>query len=103
PDVAGTPLADSIALDDSLGRRRRRSVETDDATVVRHRGPGGMPLVTRVPRDSIALANAPELPGSIYDANEELFSRGDAQELMRELDFGLQAGWDPQAPMLLLP
>jgi hypothetical protein len=103
PDVTGTPLADSIALDDSLGRRRRRSVETDDATIVRHRGPGGMPLVTRVPTDTIALANAPELPASIYGSDEQLFSRGDAQALMRELDFGLQAGWNPRAPTLLLP
>jgi hypothetical protein len=78
-------------------------VETEDATIVRHRGPGGMPLVTSVPNDTIALANAPELPGSIYDSGDELFSRGDAEALMRELDFGLQAGWDPQAPMLLLP
>jgi hypothetical protein len=103
PDVTGTPLADSIALDDSLGRRRRRSVETADATIVRHRGPGGMPLVTRVPTDTVALANAPELPASIYDSDDELFSRGDAEALMRELDFGLQAGWDPRAPTLLLP
>jgi hypothetical protein len=103
PLIAGSPVADSIAADDSLGRRRRRTVELDDATFVRHRGPGGMPLVTRIPTDSIALANAPELPGSIYDSGDELFSRADAEALMRELDFGLQAGWNPQAPTLLLP
>jgi hypothetical protein len=103
PVAAGSAIADSIALDDSLGRRRRRTVETDEATFVRHRGPGGMPLVTRIPTDTFALANAPELPGSIYDSDEELFARADAEALMRELDFGLQAGWSPQAPTLLLP
>ncbi|HUF30826.1 MAG TPA: ShlB/FhaC/HecB family hemolysin secretion/activation protein [Gemmatimonadaceae bacterium] len=103
PIVAGTPLADSVALDDSLGRVRHRRIETDDATIARSRGPGGMQVITRTPTDTIALANAPELPGSIYDPGEELFSRGDAEELMKELDFGLQAGWNPQAPVLLLP
>lgn len=103
PDVAGTPLADSLALDDSLGRIRRRAVETDSATIVRHRGPGGMQVVTRVPTDTAALANSPELPPSIYESDNELFSRKDAEELMRELDFGLQSEWDPQAPLLLLP
>jgi hypothetical protein len=103
PAVAGTPIADSIAVDDSIGRRRRRMIETDEATYVRRRGPGGIALVTRIPTDSLALATAPELPGSIYDSGEELFSRDDAQELMRELDFGLQSGWGPQTPALLLP
>jgi hypothetical protein len=103
PVLSGTPMADSIAVDDSIGRRRRRTIETDEATYVRGRGPGGMSLVTRIPTDSIALASAPELPGSIYDSGDELFSSNDAQELMRELDFGLQAGWTPQSPTLLLP
>lgn len=103
PLVAGTPLADSVAHDDSVGRIRRRVIETDDASIARHRGPGGMQVITRTPTDTIALANAPELPGSIYDSGEELFSRADAEELMKGLDFGLQAGWNPQAPVLLLP
>jgi hypothetical protein len=103
PDVTGTPIADSLALDDSLGRIRRRAVETDEATIVRRRGPGGMRVITRIPRDTIALASSPDLPPSIYSEDTELFSREDARALMKELDFGLQANWNPQPPVLLLP
>ncbi len=93
---------DTAAVD-STGRRRRRSSSVDDgdATIhVRERRRGGPLVVTRVPKDSAMLASSPDLPKSIYDDGDELFGRAEADELMKELDFGLQAGWDPQRPKL---
>jgi hypothetical protein len=51
-----------------------------------------------VPCDSAKLANSPDLPGSIYDANEELFGKADRDELVKSLTFGLQPGWGPTMP-----
>ena len=93
---------DSAAVD-STGRRRRRasSVDDGDATIhMRQRHREGLLVVTRVPKDSVMLAASPDLPKSIYDDGEELFGSAEANELMKELDFGLQAGWSPQRPKL---
>ncbi|MGI9077392.1 MAG: hypothetical protein ACR2G6_08690 [Gemmatimonadaceae bacterium] len=86
---------------DSTGRRRRRAstIDDGDATLrVRERYAGGLRVVTRVPKDSAMLATSPDLPGSIYDDGEELFGKAEADELMKELDFGMQARWSPQRP-----
>ncbi|MBC7790993.1 MAG: hypothetical protein H7Z74_13685 [Anaerolineae bacterium] len=98
---------DSAAVDstasDSTGRRRKRASSVDDGDAMIHmrqRNREGLLVVTRVPKDSAMLATSPDLPKSIYDDGDELFGRAEADELMRELDFGLQAGWDPQRPKL---
>lgn len=52
-------------------------------------------LAVRIPCDTLALANSPHLPPSIYDDGEELFGVGEREELLKELDFGLQPAWAP--------
>jgi len=57
-------------------------------------------MAVEVPCDSTKLANSPDLPASIYDANEALFGVAERDELMKLLSFGLQPGWGPQKPTL---
>jgi hypothetical protein len=56
-----------------------------------------VPVAIRIPCDTVALANAPALPKSIYDPGEELFGAREREELERELGPGLQPEWSPQA------
>ena len=61
---------------------------------------GTVRVAVRIPCDSTVLATSKDLPGSIYDPGEELFSIGDRDELMKSLGFSLQPGWAPQKPTL---
>lgn len=59
---------------------------------------GTLPIAIQVPCDSSKLGNSPELPGSIYDAGEQLFGTRERDELVKALTLSLQPGWGPQAP-----
>jgi hypothetical protein len=48
----------------------------------------------------VALATSPDLPPSIFDKNEELFGTSEREALMKELGFGLQAGFAPTKPVI---
>lgn len=62
---------------------------------------GSVPVTVRIPCDTVALANSPALPGSIYDPKEELFGDDLRDLLVREaLALGAQAGWAPQLPVV---
>ena len=51
----------------------------------------GMAMATRIPCDRSKLATSPELPGSLYDEGEELFSSADLDALKKEaLAMGIQ-------------
>jgi hypothetical protein len=106
---AGTPQA----MQDSLLRlarrarakelaavRERECASTGLHTTVHTRYEGSVRIVSQIPCDSTKLANSRELPGSIYDKNEQLFSTADRDDLMKALSFGLQPGWAPQKPTL---
>jgi hypothetical protein len=100
------PAFPEVALDtltDTTARRDSDVAELADATLYRRERDNGLTVITRVPNDSAALANAPELPGSLYDSGEDLFGQEDAERLMSALDFGLQAQWNPRSPQLHLP
>lgn len=43
-----------------------------------------MPVLTRIPCDTAALEHSPDLPKSIYDAGEEIFSATDRDALLAE-------------------
>ena len=94
-----------IAEVDSMRREQQRAdrkAQCDSAgTYTRYdsRYEGAVRVGIRVPCDSTVLARSPELPGSIYDPGEELFSVGDRDELMKALGFSLQPGWAPQKPV----
>jgi hypothetical protein len=87
---------------DSTQARERREQCARGETFVRYRQryEGSVPLAITIPCDSLALANSPELPGSIYDDGEELFGERDLDELKKALTMGLQPGWAPGRPSL---
>jgi hypothetical protein len=96
--------ADTLTLSDSaraeIRRRYAEGYDGRDDKVYVSRRRGRVPMVVSVPKDSIALERSSDLPPSIYDENDALLSRKDADELVSSLGFDLQAGWDPQAPTL---
>ena len=57
---------------------------------------GTLRTATRMPCDSAALVNSPDLAASIYDPGEELFGVAERDELLNSLGFSLQSGWAPQ-------
>jgi hypothetical protein len=61
---------------------------------------GALRTALQVPCDTLKLQNSPDLPGSIFDANEELWQTSDRLELMKSLSFSLQPGWGPQMPVI---
>ena len=82
---------------------RRRAGCTSDSTyfagtVSRYKG--ALRTAIRLPCDLTRLDNSPDLPGSIYDEGEELFGASERDELLKSLDFSLQAGWGPKPPVL---
>ena len=93
-----------IAELDSVRRTQERVLRTSQCdssnTYTRYdsRYNGTVRVAVRIPCDSTALATSKDLPGSIYDPGEELFSVGDRDELMKSLGFSLQPGWAPQKP-----
>ena len=95
-----------IAEVDSVRRAQdrvlRKSQCDSSGTYTRYdnRYNGAVRVAIRVPCDSTALANSPDLPGSIYEPGEELFNTADRDELMKSLGFSLQPGWAPQKPTI---
>ena len=84
-----------------LDSRRVRRVQCDTSAwrVSTHtRFDGAVKVAQRTPCDESKLATSPELPGSIYEAGEELFGERERDELVKALGLGLQAGWGPQRP-----
>lgn len=80
--------------------RRREGCKTDSTYVagVAKRFEGAVLMAVRLPCNPAKLANSEDLPGSIYDAGEELFGTTERDALVDALGFGLQAGWGPQKP-----
>jgi hypothetical protein len=70
-------------------------------TVMRSRGGGEnrVRVAMRIPCDVELLAKSPDLPPSIYDAGEEVFSAKDREALVEQaLTLGAQPQWNPQRP-----
>lgn len=80
--------------------RERSCAAVGSYTSYRTRYEGTLRVAVHVPCDSAKLANSPDLPASIYDANDELFGASERADLMKALTFGLQPGWGPQMPEL---
>jgi hypothetical protein len=82
---------------------RRREGCARDSTYyagTRSRYDGALRIAIRMPCDTSRLANSPDLPGSIYEAGEEIFGATERDELLKTLDFSLQPSWAPQKPVL---
>lgn len=89
-----------VALERQLLRRRAGCVnDTTYFAGVTSRYDGRVRMAIRMPCDPATLANSPDLPGSIYEPGEELFDVSEHEALLKELTFGLQAGWGPQRPV----
>jgi hypothetical protein len=93
-------MARRARVDSIVKERERQCATTGLTTRYTTRYNGALRMAMQVPCDSAKLANSPDLPGSIYDANEQLWSQSDRLELMKSLTFGLQPGWGPQMPTL---
>ena len=77
------------------GAARRAACDTASTwvrTVTRY--DGALRYAMRIPCDTTVLSRSPDLPPSIYDAGDEVFSTADRDELMGALRFALQ----PLAP-----
>jgi hypothetical protein len=61
---------------------------------------GAVRMAIRMPCDTSLLVNSPELPGSIYGPQEEIFGTAQRDALLGTLGFGLQPDWSPQKPVL---
>ena len=83
-----------------VDERERQCATTGTRTTYRTRANGALRMTVQVPCDSAKLANSPDLPKSIFDANDELFGTSEREALMKALTFGLQPGWGPQIPTL---
>lgn len=81
-------------------QREQQCASTGSYTSYRSQYDGTLRVGVQVPCDSARLANSPDLPASIYDANDQLFGTAERDELMKSLSFGLQPGWSPQMPTL---
>jgi hypothetical protein len=108
-DSAKTPTAQR----DSLLRQARRArvkelasrrdsecAATGVYTTRQRRYDGAVEIEMKTPCDSTILQNSKELPASIYDPGEEVFGSAEREQLIKALDFGLQAAWGPQLPRL---
>ena len=80
--------------------REQQCAKTGTRTTYRTRYEGSLRIAVQASCDSAKLANSPDLPGSIFDPNEELFGASDRDALLKALTFGLQPGWGPQKPAL---
>lgn len=92
---------------DSASRAARRARNRDECktgtvhTRVQTHSDSKLRVVVRVPCDTVALARSAELPGSIYDDGEEVFSSADRDELIRAaLGLAAQPGFAPQLPTI---
>jgi hypothetical protein len=111
-EAARTARRDTLRMLDSLARegddsaRARakamrapapRQCDTSTARVrMTNQTRGGTRIMVKTPCDPAVLANAPELPKSIYDEGDEIFNGPDLTELRGLLDMGLQSEWAPQ-------
>jgi hypothetical protein len=69
------------------------------ATEWRH--DGEVPVQLVAPCDTLALASSPDLPASIYDEGEPLFSESDRDILLDAIGLSAQPEWAPQDPELV--
>jgi len=87
---------DQAAVDSAEAATARECQEKNGILRRLSRFEDRLDVVLRTPCDLQSLATSPELPASALDANEEVFGTRERDDLIRSLDFGLQAGWGPQ-------
>jgi hypothetical protein len=81
---------------------RRTACEAGESHVasVGSRYGGALRMAITMPCDTLKLVRSPDLPGTIFDPGEDVYSSADAQQLLDALDFDLQPQWGPQPPRI---
>ncbi|MEO8192600.1 MAG: BamA/TamA family outer membrane protein [Gemmatimonadales bacterium] len=98
--VVSDTASDSVSRAARVARRRTECKAGGSSTRTVRRNESGMPMIVRTPCDTAVLRNSAELPKSIYDEGDELFSAKERDELISEaLTLGAQPGWVPQKPV----
>ncbi len=82
--------------------RRRGECKTGTERIRReNRSEEDLRILVRTPCDTVALANSPELPKSIYDDGDAVFGTAERDDLISEaLTLGAQPEFAPQRPTL---
>ena len=99
----GTPSARtdsaSVRRTQRSARRKAECDSTGFVTTTRQSERNPNPVQVRVTCDSLALANSPDLPASIFDKGDEAFSSEEMDVLVAQaLSMGAQPGFSPQPP-----
>ena len=106
-DVRVVANAGATTRHDSLVTRRaqraaRRKAACDSTgfvTTARQSESNPNPVQVRVTCDTLALANSPDLPASIFDKGDEAFGSEEMDALVAQaLSMGAQSGFAPQPP-----
>ncbi|CAN5750884.1 hypothetical protein BH11GEM1_BH11GEM1_14030 [soil metagenome] len=105
--VRTSSSAESTTRRDSVTSRRaqraaRRKAQCDSTgfvTTARKSESNPNPVQVRVTCDTLALANSPDLPASIFDKSDEAFGGEEMDALVAQaLSMGAQSGFSPQPP-----
>ena len=83
----------------SDGNRRPTCAQTDSMERTMTRMNGSVPVLVRIPCDTLALMHSPALPSSIFAEGEAQFD-ADMEQALRDaaLSLGAQAEWAPMPP-----
>lgn len=101
--AVGDTARDSASIAARVARRRSECSDdkTGSRTHITRRTESGQMMIVKTPCDTAMLARSPELPKSIYDPGEELFSTKERDALIDEaLTLGAQPGFIPQPVQL---
>jgi hypothetical protein len=102
PQIAVSDTAtDSVSRAARIAKRRTDCQMTSGSRLRTVRSwENGIQMIVKTPCDTVALAKSSELPKSIYDEGEELFSASERDALISQaLTLGAQPGWTPQRPV----
>ena len=96
--MVGSPSrSDSIRESRRSARRKASCDSTGNVATYREGRSNPMPVMVRIPCDSLKLANSPDLPASIYDKGDEVFASEEMDALVSQaLSMGAQPGFAPQ-------
>jgi hypothetical protein len=96
--TVGEPThSDSAPASRRTARRKAICDSVGVITSVRQSRNNPNPVMVRVPCDSLKLANSPDLPASIYDKGDDVFSGEEMDALVSQaLSMGAQPGFAPQ-------
>ncbi|MDQ2667847.1 MAG: hypothetical protein M3Z05_17790 [Gemmatimonadota bacterium] len=95
--VGPESASDSVRKARRTSRRKAACDSSGMITTVRQSRSNPNPVMVRVPCDSLKLANSPDLPASIYDKGDEVFSSEEMDALVSQaLSMGAQSDFAPQ-------